>query len=51
MIQRSSDESTFSANDGRRSCWVKEGESILRPKGRGKGVRVLDRTWKVKGKR
>ena len=26
------DEST---SDGRRSCWVKEGESILRPKGRG----------------
>jgi hypothetical protein len=34
------DESTFSANDGRRSCWVKEGESILRPKGRGRGIMV-----------
>jgi len=33
------DESTFSANGGR-SCWVKEGESILRPKGRGRGIMV-----------
>ena len=32
------DESTFSANDGRRSAWMAEGESILRPKGRGRGI-------------
>ena len=36
------DESTFSANDGRRSCWMAEGESILRPKGRGKGIMVSE---------
>ena len=36
------DESTFSSNDGRRSCWIKEGESVLRPKGRGKGIMVSD---------
>ena len=35
------DESTFNANDGRRSCWVKEGESILRPKGR-RGIIVSE---------
>jgi hypothetical protein len=32
----------FCANDGRRSCSIKEGESILRPKGRGKGIMVSD---------
>lgn len=36
------DESTFSANDGRRSCWIKEGESVLRPKGRGRGIMVSE---------
>lgn len=36
------DESTFSANDGRRSCWIKEGDSVLRPKGRGRGIMVSE---------
>jgi hypothetical protein len=36
------DESTFSANDGRRSVWMAEGESILRPKGRGRGIMVSE---------
>ena len=36
------DESTFSANDGRRSCWVKGGENPLRPKGKGRGIMVSE---------
>jgi hypothetical protein len=36
------DESTFSANDGRRSCWVKEEENPLRPKGKGRGIMVSE---------
>ena len=36
------DESTFSANDGRRSAWMAEGESILRPKGGGRGIMVSE---------
>ena len=29
-------------NDGRRSVWMAEGESILRPKGRGRGIMVSE---------
>ena len=36
------DESTFSANDGRRKVWTLEGHGILRPKGRGKGIMISD---------
>lgn len=32
------DECTFSANDGKRTVWMKKGESKLRPKGRGQGI-------------
>lgn len=36
------DESTFSANDGRRQAWIEEGHNVLRPKGKGKGIMVSD---------
>ena len=34
------DESTFNANDGRRSGWIKDKQMPLRPKGQGKGIMV-----------
>ena len=34
------DESTFNANDGRRSCWMENGKQPIRPKGQGKGIMV-----------
>ena len=36
------DESTFSANDGKRQVWVKESDTFLRPKGKGQGIMVSD---------
>ena len=36
------DESTFNANDGRWQVWQEKNHSILRPKGRGKGIMVSD---------
>lgn len=36
------DESIFSANDGRRQVWIRDGDAILRPKGKGKGIMVSD---------
>lgn len=36
------DESTSSANDGRKKVWTLNGQGILRPKGRGKGIMVSD---------
>lgn len=36
------DESIFSANNGRRQAWIREGNAILRPKGKGKGIMVSD---------
>ena len=40
MITR--DESTFSANNGRRKIWTLDGHGILRPKGKGKSIMVSD---------
>jgi hypothetical protein len=34
------DESTFSANDGKRQIWMEKGKNPLRPKSRGKGIMV-----------
>ena len=42
VIMITHDESTFSANDGRRRVWTLDGHGILRPKGRGKGIMVSD---------
>ena len=36
------DESTFNANDGQRQVWQEKNHSILRPKGRGKGIMISD---------
>ena len=36
------DESTFSANDGKRRLWMENGKQPLRPKARGKGLMVSD---------
>lgn len=36
------DESIFSANDGKRQAWIRDGDAILRPKGKGKGIMVSD---------
>lgn len=36
------DESIFSANDGNHQGWVKEEHAFLRPKSRGKGIRISD---------
>ena len=36
------DESIFSANDGKRQAWIHDGDAILRPKGKGKGIMVSD---------
>ena len=36
------DESTFSANDGKRRLWTENGKQPLRPKTRGKGLMVSD---------
>lgn len=36
------DESTFSANDGRRKEWTLNGHGILRPKGRSKRIMISD---------
>lgn len=42
IIMITHNESTFSANDGRRKVWTQDGHGILRPKGRGKGIMVSD---------
>jgi hypothetical protein len=42
IVMITHDESIFSANDGRHQAWVKDGDTILRPKGRGKGIMVSD---------
>lgn len=36
------DESIFNANDGRRQVWQNDRHSILRPKGKGRGIMVSD---------
>ena len=36
------DESIFSANDGRRQAWIRDGDAILCPKGKRKGIMVSD---------
>ena len=36
------DESIFSANDGRRQAWIRDGDAILCPKGKGKGIMISD---------
>ena len=36
------DESTFFANNERKKVWTLNGQGILRPKGRGKGIMVSD---------
>lgn len=36
------DECTFSANDGVRKAWSREGDTFLRPKGRGQGIMTSD---------
>ena len=38
IIMITNDESTFSANDGRQKIWTLDGDGILRPKGKGKGI-------------
>lgn len=35
-------ESIFSANNGRRQAWICEGDAILCPKRKGKGIMVSD---------
>ena len=42
IIMITHDESTFSANDGRRKVWTLNGQGILRPKGKGRGIMVSD---------
>ena len=42
IIMITCDESTFSANDGHRKVWTLNGQGILRPKRKGKGIMVLD---------
>ena len=36
------DKSIFSANDGQQKLWTQDGHAIFQPKGRGKGIMVLD---------
>ena len=36
------DESTFSANDTKKQAWLQEGDTFLRPKGKGQGIMVSD---------
>ncbi len=42
IIMITYDESTFSANDMRRKVWTLNGQGILRPKRKGKGIMVSD---------
>lgn len=42
IIMITHDKSTFSANNGRQKVWTLDGHSILRPKGKGKGIMVSD---------
>ena len=42
IIMITHDESTFSANDERRKVWTFNGQGVLRPKGKGKGIMVSD---------
>ena len=42
IIMITHEESTFSANDGRKKVWTLNGQGILRPKGKGKGIMVSD---------
>ena len=42
MILITHDESTFSANDAKRQAWLQEGDTFLRPKGKGQGIMVSD---------
>ena len=39
------DESCFAANDGKRCLWLEEGEKVLRPKGDGKSIMVIELTY------
>ena len=36
------DECTFSANDGKRYAWQMVGDTLLRPKGKGRGIMVSE---------
>lgn len=42
IIMITHDESTFSANDGRRKVWTKDGQGIFRPKGKRRGIMASD---------
>jgi len=42
IIMITHDESIFSANDGKHQAWIKDGDTFLRPKGKGKGIMVSD---------
>lgn len=42
LIMITHNESIFSANNGRRQAWICEGDAILCPKGKGKGIMVSD---------
>lgn len=42
IIMITHDESIFSANDGRHQAWKKDGDTSLRPKGKGKGIMVSE---------
>ena len=42
IIMITHDESTFSANNDCRKVWTKDGQGILRPKGKGRGIMTLD---------
>lgn len=42
IIMITHDENTFSANDKRRRVWTLDGYGILQPKGKGRGIIVLN---------
>ncbi len=42
IIMITHDESTFSANDGRRKVWILDGHGILQPEEKGKRIMVSD---------
>jgi len=42
VVMITHDESIFSANDGKHQAWIKDGDTFLRPKGKGKGIMVSD---------
>ena len=42
IIKITHDECTFSANDGAQKAWTREGDTFLRPKGRGQEIMTSD---------